>query len=109
MYVMPSIVSAGPSVMIAVPEKSVEVTPLMTMTELEALAGMEYVVPETVSMPPGVSVWPGARTYAVVPLTAVAVMERPPASVKTEPEPEPRVDVCPLTTIVEPWPLAGML
>lgn len=69
--VFPSIVRAGAAVMPGRPR--VEVTPLTTITDPDAEAGIEIVVPDTVMTPPGVRVWPGPTTKAVVPPTTEAV------------------------------------
>lgn len=53
-YVLPSIVRAGAEVTPGRPR--VEVTPLTTMTDPDAEAGIEIVVPDIVMMPPGVRV-----------------------------------------------------
>ena len=90
------------------PGLSVEVTPLTTMTEPEALAGRLYTVPLTVSTPPGVRVVPGPTMNSVVPPTTVAatvwpLMVRRGAPVITGlPGAGPRVWVAPFTTAMVP-------
>lgn len=59
------------------------------------------------SSPPGVSVWPGARTNSVVPPAIVAVI----GTLLTVNAGRPALNrsVCPLTTILEPWNPDGRL
>lgn len=91
-YVLPLMVSSGAAVRGLLPK--VEVTPLMTMT---LFAGMLYVVPETVTTPPGVRVWPGPKIKAVVPSKTTGLM------------PGESVEVAPLAMTTTPPPVAGRL
>lgn len=59
-YVLPFIVSCAAARVMGICGM-VDVTPLMTMTDPDAEAGMLNVVPDTVRTPPGVRVWPGAK------------------------------------------------
>lgn len=65
-----------------------------------------------VKTPPGVSVWPGPSTNAVVPpCTEAVIADWLPwvPTVKTGRPGAASVDVTPLTTTVEPSPFAGKL
>lgn len=105
-YVFPSIVRSGPGVM--GPDRLiVDVTPLITTTEPEAVAGMEMVVPERTMTPPGVRVWPGPSKNSVVPPATVAGIGNPLSLSTGRPGMPLNVCVTPLTTMVEPLPLMG--
>lgn len=81
----------------------VDDTPLTTSTEPDAVAGMEYVVPEIVIAEPSATVCPGAMEKAVAPSFTVALTTFccPLPIVRTGDEAE-RVEVAPFTTRIEP-------
>lgn len=86
----------------------VDETPLTTTMEPDAVAGIEYVVPETVTALPGARVWPGAIEKAVVPSFTSALIVfwlSPSARVGEGPE---IVEVAPFTTKIEPDAVAGI-
>jgi hypothetical protein len=87
---------------------SVDVTPLIITTEPDAESGKEKVVPETVMTPPGVRVWSGPKTKAVVPWAMFAVIASL-LSGRTGRCEGLRRKVCPLITMVEPEPDTGRL
>lgn len=80
------VMGAGAAVMAAEGEESrAWVWPLITMAD--ASEAREMVVPETTAVPPGVSVWPGARKNCVAafavnvwpPNVSSGISEAPPA------------------------------
>lgn len=93
--------------MIGVGPESVEEAPLITRTEPEAVAGIENVVPETVTAFPGATVCPGATTNAVVPLTMEALILLCVSREMTGVGPE-NVEIAPFTTKTEPDADEGM-
>ena len=101
------ILPCPPSDMTGVGPESVEVAPLTTRTEPEAVTGIENVVPETVTAFPGATVCPGATTNAVVPLMMEALILLCASREMTGVGPE-NVEVAPLTTRTEPDAAEGM-
>lgn len=99
-YVWPLIVSTGVE-----PIPRLDVCPFITTTPV-AVEGRENVVPETTTCPPGVRVVPGAMTNCVEPPETDAVMGWPfivsTAGAVMEGFEDPRMDVWPLTMMLEP-------
>jgi hypothetical protein len=87
--------------MVEPPLPKVDVLPLMIIAE--PVAGREKVVPETVTTPPWVRVWPGAMTNAVDEPATLAVIVWPlRVRIGCPVWLDARVRVTPLTTAMEP-------
>lgn len=103
----PSSVRAGEAAL------SVEVAPFATTTEPEPDAGIENVVPELVTTPPGVRVIDGPRTNAGVPPMTLAGTATPPSDIVgfsvIAGEARAMVCVTPFTMSWEPPPDVGTI